>query len=134
MLTVRAAPAELKTASIDPRTVRFPPPWHSWSALDAVAGSPRPGLAPGLAVGSATSGRVGVAGHGPPQPAPTQTFHRPPPAGLICTARPAATSNPDTVNGDPEVTITALPSFSVSATRTSVAARAGERLASAVPP
>ncbi len=124
MLTVRGAPSELSNASREPLTVRLPPPWHSWSALDAVAGSPSPGFDPGLAVGSDTSDRAG-GDHGPAHPGPTETFHVPPPAGLIRTAPPPATESPDTVKADPEVTMTVLPSFSVSATRTWVPSWAG---------
>src|ERR1700722_17508055 len=83
MLTVRAAPSELYIASIEPLTVRFPPPWHSWRALDPVAGSPSPGFESGLAVGSDTL--VLESDHGPAHPGPTKTS-QPPPAGLIRTA------------------------------------------------
>ena len=59
----------------------------------------------------------------------------PPPAGLISTAWPAGRPGvPDTVNAEPEVTMTVLPSFSVSATRTWVPSWAGDRPASDVPP
>ena len=60
---------------------------------------------------------------GPPQPVTVYTFHSPPPDrvhehGLSAARRRSEV--PATLNGEPEVTITELPSFSVMATRRSV--------------
>ena len=98
----------------------------------AVAGSPRPGSELGTAVGLV---RVPRNVQGPAQPEPTNTCH-PPPLGFMKTACPPDTliDDPATEKGDPEVTMTELPSFSVSATRTSVDSWPDVRVLRLVPP
>jgi hypothetical protein len=90
-----------------------------------------------MAVGSTTPDLVGEDGHGPPHPWPIDTFHRPRPTGVMRTASPAVTARegeaPETVNAEPDVTITVWPSFSVRATRTWVDAWL-DRPVNAVPP
>ena len=119
-LTVRGDPSELYTAWIDPRRVMLDPIWHNWSAWLGVPGSPMPGALAGTAVGPTAP--VPTKGpHGPAHPGPTWMFQPPAPLGLINTAETlVAPVTPVTDSGDPEVTMTVLPLFSVRATRTEV--------------
>ena len=99
----------------------------------AVLGSPGAGSVVGTAVGLATPAATWV--HGPAHPVPMARSQAPP-TGVISTAWPGPRSIevPGTENPEPVVTITELPLFSVSATRTLVASWAGDRPASEVPP
>jgi hypothetical protein len=92
-----------------------------------------PGSLAGAAVGSNTPVATKPL-HGPARPGPTWMFQAPAPLGLMNTAcTPLAADAPTTENGDPAVTMTVLPLFSVMATRTGVDSGPDDRATRDVP-